>query len=152
MCCRAENGRRTPEGAPSLSQAFTRQQQELEREAKRSLCLQNENVQFEARVSALESALKMQQVSFVSCLEESERARLQQRAACPHSPVSQSEWCLRQSEATEEAAAEVSFCLAPGGGSEASYDANYDCCITPEDSRLGTQRHPLRELPSAETS
>eukprot|EP00887_Chlorella_sp_A99_P006311 scaffold3.g6311.t1 len=88
-----------PSPEEAAATILARQQQELQREHQASLCLTNENVQLRARVSALESALKAQQTSFVSCLEESERTRLQ--LELPDSPRGTTDW--RHSEATEDA-------------------------------------------------
>ncbi|KAL4458475.1 hypothetical protein ABPG75_013340 [Micractinium tetrahymenae] len=65
------------EGSAAL-QLLARSQEELKAAQARALQLENENVQLQARVSALEHANRAQATAMLSCLEESERVRLQQ--------------------------------------------------------------------------
>lgn len=72
-----------------------RQQEELRAAHQRTMQLEsdkaqleNDNVQMQARVSALERANRAQSTAMLSCLEESERVRLQQLSiTVPDSPL-----------------------------------------------------------------
>lgn len=132
-----EGAERGEEGSAAL-QLLARQGEELRRAEQRSAALENDNVQLQARVSALERAHTAQATAMLSCLEESERVRLQQlTVTVPESPVGPlaAHHGGRHSEFTDDSCA-AGPAGAPPGFPDALAALGSDCgsfvsCITP---------------------
>ena len=128
-CHRPTAAARTAEGAAAgeessaALQLLARQAEELRGAQARALRLENDNVQLQARVSALERAHTAQATAMLSCLEESERVRLQQLSisVCesPVGPLADAH--ARMSEFTDDSGRPGAYTDALELGSDGSY-------------------------------
>ncbi|GAB4822061.1 hypothetical protein N2152v2_009107 [Parachlorella kessleri] len=119
------------------SGGLARLHEELRGEQQRVLVWENEAIQLRARVAALERANQAQHMAMLSCIEESERVRLQQERSASDclplqrlhicgSPVTHADWALQLTSGstfTDESA---------------DYDAaSHASCVTPRQDSIG---------------
>ncbi|PSC71354.1 Acyl-coenzyme A oxidase peroxisomal [Micractinium conductrix] len=137
------DGAALSEESSAVLQLLARQAEDLRASQQRVMQLENENVQLHARVSALERANAAQSTAMLSCLEESERVRLQQLSLGWESPVGPlGAMGTRRSEFTDDSSA--------GGGRDgggyalgdaaelASEAGSFHSCLTPLGSATGS--------------